>query len=313
MGRCEYVDDSASFLDGWHCRITGRHVETAQMVRDYCNDSINCENCPHRNPQAHRRDEEKVLNQQEEPEASLYYTEQHSQRETPERIPDTDHSSYVGGGSWSSYRGRRTKTIAVMAAVLFAAVLVFGGQLIGIWGPWVDMQLPEGASAAESALLIVGRGENNAPLFKTRAGSFDESGYAHVAAFNGTSDVYFRRDDACVWVGTTDLLMLNTSVVYDIGYDEIQDLLYRPLLLAVNDADGRAIPSALTVADEYGQPVRCIAMGDGKYVLLLNDDDVSVKLTFRAEGYPSVEGCVDLSDRLMSAVITLPHEGSDNR
>ncbi len=315
MGRCEYVDESASFLDGWHCSITGRHVDDSDIVRHYCRDSIDCRHCPYRGGDDRLRKPHQEAPVPEEPAHPIYSEPVPSKPARPSRTGyGTDASStYTGGGSWRSYRRNRGKTIALLSVIALIAALVFGGTLLGILGPWVDMHLPEGTVVPKASLLTVGRGENGSPLFAARSGAFDQEGYAHAVAPTGTSDVYYREDNACVWLGTTDLLMLNTSVVYDIGYDEIRSLLVRPLLVTLTDTDGTPISAPLTVTDESGQSVQCTALSAGSYVLLLPDDSRSPSLTFCAEGYRSFTAQPDLSDRLSQAHIKLSEEGGAPR
>ena len=47
MGRCPYIDDSASFMDGYHCKRIGGKVDEYDITRCYCNSSASYEYCPH--------------------------------------------------------------------------------------------------------------------------------------------------------------------------------------------------------------------------------------------------------------------------
>lgn len=314
MGRCPYVDESASFLDGWHCIILGGHVDDYDIVRNYCTSSVHCKKCPY-HPDGRKTVCDTEDDHSDLPEEEVIFSSSTSKRKSAPS-PSHDTRKYDIGtttGSYRSYRSRRNTAVALAVVAFLLAAVIFGGKLIGILGPWVDMQTAQDTRSQRAYLLTVSREQDSGTLFKSRASAFDEEGYVHASAFSGLSDVYFKQDKACVWLGTTHLYVLNTAAVYDLSDSEIKQQLYRPLLVTAVDIGGAAVSSALTVTDESGQAVRCIPTGEGSYTLLLPDEAVHPVLTFHADGYQTLTAAPDLSGRMAQIVITLTAQGGAER
>lgn len=310
MANCEYVDKSV-WLDGYHCKLAGRRIDDRSFVNTYCRSSVHCDECPIRNPNAGKRQEEQRT-REEEQRREQAQREARKRREAEEyRTPvrSSGRRGYSGGGGSSSIGFLDVLGsvahfgIMMLVVAVVVIILVFGSDFLGWMGPWVDMKLPDGTPTEGVSLYSVSRDEDT--TFESRSGEFDQDGLAHVRFHTGYSDVYFARDCGGVWIGTCDLYTLNTAVVYDVTYEEIQSQMYRTLLADLVDSSGTPIVSGLTVTDAAGDACKCIDMGNGRYAVILPDEAITPVLTFQADGYAAYTVEMDMSGRLVTAMITL--------
>lgn len=306
MGKCEYVDDSASFADGWHCKLLRGHVDDRSLVNNYCRDSVYCEYCPVRGGDDRRR------RRDPEPEEKIPEIREVHRDNTGETIRSGGGSSGGGGGIGLLFGevGTFLKIFTVALAVVLVGMLV--GHLFGMNDTWVNMQLPDGAVTKNAGLYAVNRDTAwGDPLFDVSSEEFDDEGHVRLRSYKNYSDAYFYQDTGAVWLGTNDLYPANETTVYDITYEEICQQLYRVVLVELRDTEGASIASGLTVTDGNGQSQRCVDMGNGSYAVLLPNDTETVALTFNSAGYESYTATMELSQRLTSVVVTLVQEGGN--
>lgn len=302
MANCEYIDQQRSGPNGWYCVKIG-HIHDPSLRENYCRFSTRCEHCPIRGGDDRYRKPQKSEPKPSRP-APVYHQE--------ETVTPSGGSRGSSGGGFSFWDGVG-EMFSFGRLVLVLSVIVFGFfmilHLFGLTGPWVDMQLPAEASVQDTVLYTVSR-DKDSP-FKIHRTSFEEDGSVHAVTQLGHNDVYFLQDDVSVWLGTCHVLHLNTAVVYDSSYEEIQQQLYRSLLVELRNTDGAPIASPLTVTDESFQPQRCVNLGGNRYVILLPDSVLNPVLTFRAEGFEPYTVQMDLANRLTQAVVTLCAEGEN--
>lgn len=313
MGCCDYHNKEKSGpWNGWYCNKMGGYAEQS-LYRHYCNDSIRCQYCPIRG--GDDRDRKPNIKEPERP------AEKPSRRWNDHEETDTGTTgggnggggNGGGGGGGSSLDffdviGAVGKTVGfTLIATAIVSVLYFGGDLLGLLGPWVDFKLPNNSPLIQDASLYSVSWETDTQ-FESRSGDFDKDGLAHARFHRGASDVYYSQDQAAVWIGTCHLLTLNTAVVYDVTEEDIQSQLFQTLLIHLTDSQDVPILSEPAVTLAGGESVEMQYMGDDLWVAVLPSDLHDPSLTLTLNGYKPVTFSVDMKERVMEVNVKMAAE-----
>lgn len=296
MGYCDYHNSEKSGpMNGWYCNRMDKYVDRS-LYTHYCNDSIRCKYCPALG--GDDRDRKPRVEETEKPVEKSY-----SRRNTD--VEDdrgtTGGGSRGGGGSTPGFfetAGAVIKTLGLALIVsAIICVLVFGADFLGFLGPWVDFQLPANSPLIQDASLYSVSWDADT-RFEGRSEEFDKEGLAHARFHNGVSDVYYSQDRAAVWIGTCNLMTLNTAVVYDITEDEIQSQLFRTLLIHLTDSQDVPIMSEPAVTLDSGESLDVQYMGDDLWIVILPNDQLNPSLNLASDGYKPVTFSVDMKERV---------------
>lgn len=304
MGRCPYIDDSASFMDGYHCTRIGGKVKEYDITRCYCNSSASYVHCPYCGG-------DDRLRSKPEPETPP--------RKEPERSSscDSGDDSYGSGGGGNSYSGgsptppRGGSSAKGYGGLLIAIAIVFGLMYLvmyctGLLHSHALFQLQNlgGVDAEEFTLRSLSLSPEH--LYDTKKADFDETGFGSMRLREGPNEIWLEYDGVSFLLGS---FVGDGKVDYpaeNVDLRQLQAQMVRPLLLTLQD--GNQVPvvtDQLTVTGPSGQSMTVMATGDGTYVVLLPNDAICPALTFYVEGFEPLTVSADLSDRIAGAVLTL--------
>lgn len=305
MGRCEYIDDSASFLDGYHCLITGRRVDDPQIVGYYCKSSVACEYCPYRGG------DDRYRKPKEEPpkRTPSYDTEESYTGGTGSGSTGSGSTggSGGGGGRSSGYGGKGLGVLGGLA-LLFVGVgvlIVFITRWLGLDDSRLQLELlSETPTKIEDvSLRAICLGEKH--RYKSETGGFDENAVSDLSLENGINEVYLEYDGTSILVGA---FVGDDTNAYtgQLDLDKAMSNAVRILLVTLEDGDEVPITAGqLRVTDERGEDMAIMAMDGGGYVVLVPNDTLSADLTFSIGGYEPLSVKVDMSERVTGVLLTL--------
>lgn len=294
MGRCPYIDDSASFLDGYHCKMIGGKVDEYEITRCYCNSSASYPYCPH----AGGDDRLRRKPEPEEPKKEIRRTEE------PEP-PDPPRQDLRKPAPSRSHSERHTGRLVLIAAGIIG-IFVLLLKLAGYLDTNVYFNLTNigTTSRKDYSVEIISRGPED--LFQTRRKGFNKQNKVRFPVKTGDHDFWVIYDDCASFYGTWSGNNPGGDVQGTVDADALRLGMERGLLITLQDGKKQPIlTQSLSVTGDSGEVYPTISLGSGQYVILVPETAVAPALTFQAEGYEILTVTLDLSGRLNSAVVTL--------
>lgn len=301
MGKCEFVDDSANFLDGYHCKLLGGKVNDYSLTRCYCNASYNCRHCPVRGG------DDRLRKPRQEPAPAP--TPAPRRRDDSEDSDRSARSHSTGGSSGGS-----------SWLIWPVVVLIFVMVTISQFKPEVfesapaqsavhaAIELPETMDHEDLTLQAVSC--DAATLYRISSVGFAADGSAAVPVEDGRSDIYLTYDDASILVGDVTVSSGNSYRANHCDYGYLKVRALRVLVFTLKDSDGTPIDIGdLTVDAGEGRTEDWSRLAPGQYAVTLSDDAVKPGLTLNVPGYEPVTVEADLSCRLRFLEITLDQDG----
>ena len=294
MGRCPYIDDSASFMDGYHCKRIGGKVDEYDITRCYCNSSASYEYCPHY-PGGDDR-----LRSKPEPEKPREMVRNSEERESVTERQETHKTTPV-----------RRSSHGEMFKVLMGVVLAFGVLLLimkavgmGKTSVWFRLENPGTADRKDFTVEVISRSPDN--LYETEKKTFNRQNSARFPIEGGAHDFWIVYDDCARFFGTWSSNRPGGDVQGTVDGEQFRSELARGLLVTLQDGGKLPILTEnLIVTDDQGAEFPAVPLGNGAYVVMLPEDVTAPVLTFRVEGYQPLTVAMDLSQRLTGAVVTL--------
>lgn len=295
---CPYIDNSASFLDGYHClKIKGK-VQDREITKCYCNSSANYQYCPYNGG-----DDRKRNKQEPEPEKKPEPTPPRQNPvfddETPERrnpVPRPPSRGYnLGFFGWAA-------VILLAVAVILTVVIVKGD-----FESCLQLQLTNTGDIKPRQVSLVAVNRSPETPYQCREERFNKKGYCDLKLADGPNDVYMEYDGVSVLMATFQGDGVNKYTAEN-GFDFqwFQEQSVYVLLVTLEDGQEQPIVTDnLQVTGEGGRTMPVMVMADGRYAVILPGGADTMSLTFTAEGYDPVTATLVLKDRLSGVLLTL--------
>lgn len=294
MGKCEYVDDNANFLDGWHCKIIGGKVDDPDIVGYYCKSSVACEYCPHRGGD----DRYRKPKSEEKPEREERYEEKRS---------GGGSSGYRGGSSDKNKYGVQSnyKVLGVVILLfVLLGVFLFIAAKCGAFRSTVNIQfnIPEGVDHNDISLMAVSLDPEH--LYETEEKKFSEDGSCSLQIYDGQNYIYLKYNGVCILLGDAVGDSNNHFARDDFSYDDMQSFLFRTVIVDLQDTKEAPIEAdKLTVEDANGEAKDCLKLDGDTFLIVLGNENTANSLTVTAEGYEPLQLDVDLTDKRLEKVL----------
>lgn len=295
---CPYIDNSASFLDGYHClKIKGK-VQDREITKCYCNSSANYQYCPYNGG-----DDRKRNKQEPEPEKKPEPTPPRQNPifddDTPERrnpVPRPPSRGYnLGFFGWAA-------VILLAVAVILTVVIVKGD-----FESCLQLQLTNTGDIKPRQVSLVAVNRSPETPYQCREERFNKKGYCDLKLADGPNDVYMEYDGVSVLMATFQGDGVNKYTAEN-GFDFqwFQEQSVYVLLVTLEDGQEQPIVTDnLQVTGEGGRTMPVMVMADGRYAVILPGGADTMSLTFTAEGYDPVTATLVLKDRLSGVLLTL--------
>lgn len=335
---CSYLrKDKETVMSGIYCDKKGRVGN--DFWRYYC--ESDCGRCPYnggddpyelaeetrirkrqeeeQKREKERREKEERIRLHEESKERARQKEREIEAERQRKASEGSYTSYDSyasddfyhgtgdySGSSSGYSGGSLASFGkvILIAFVIAVVIVICSR-IGVFGPWVSMDIPEGSSVIEnSGLRIFGIDGNK---LKSNSKKFGSDGNCKVKAPCRTGEVYFEGDGMSVWLGTADLLTFNTAVVESITYDEIIAQYAKIVIIDAFDNDGNVLADNIgaTATDDMGAELDMVRFSEERYAVIISGESQSSSVELSFDGYENVQIEISSDERLSSAKITV--------
>lgn len=309
---CPYVDNTKGACDGWHCTITGRHVEDRSISSTYCSTQTLWKKCPHcggddslHNPGGKEEEEARS----ESSGGSAYGYDSCSS--------GTETSTASGSSAKSGASGGSAGGLKLL--LIFIAVVIVGG-VIFCAGVWVagklgflkaEYTLSVGENVDTSGMVL--RAIQTGGKHKETEAAFGESGSATLELEKGTNAIYIEHDGAAIQYGFAEgdgLSIYSQQVDYD---QEIALLSIRVLILRFTDIYGDAVDGESGyVLDADGVRHDCYGLADGTYAVVLPNDIGDADLNLTVPGYENMLLTADMREtRILRLGVTLTPAGEE--
>lgn len=295
---CPYIDNSASFLDGYHClRIKGK-VQDRDITRCYCNSSANYQYCPHNGGDDRTRNKQEP-EPEKKPEPTPPRQNPIFDDDTPERrnpVPRPPSRGYnLGFFGWAA-------VILLAVAVILTVVIVKGD-----FESCLQLQLTNTGDIKPRQVSLVAVNRSPETPYQCREERFNKKGYCDLKLADGPNDVYMEYDGVSVLMATFQGDGVNKYTAEN-GFDFqwFQEQSVYVLLVTLEDGQEQPIVTDnLQVTGEGGRTMPVMVMADGRYAVILPGGADTMSLTFTAEGYDPVTATLVLKDRLSGVLLTL--------
>ena len=303
MGKCEYVDDNANFLDGWHCTIIKGRVDDPDIVGYYCKSSTACEYCPYRGG------DDRYRKQKNEPARSERSEESYDQSSSSTGGVDGSSSSRKSGGSYDKYGIESNKKVLGVVILLFAllCVFVFIAAKCGAFRSTVNLylDLPENVNHKELSLIAVSLDPEH--LYETEEKKFSEDGNCSLKIRDGQNLIYISYNGVSVYIGDAVGDSSSNFMRDDFSYEDLQTYLFRTLVIDLQDTEGAPIENAaLQVESKNGEDLSWLQLDADTYVIIFSNTNTAPVVAVKAEGYKEIEITADLTEeRVEKMLLTL--------
>ncbi len=295
---CPYIDNSASFLDGYHClRIKGK-VQDREITKCYCNSSANYQYCPYNGGDDRTRNKQEPEPEKKPeptpPRQNPVFDDETPERRTPAPRP-VSRGYNLGFFGWGA-------VILLVVAVILTVIIVKGD-----FESRLQLQLINTGDIKPRQVSLVSVNRSPETPYQCREERFNKKGYCDLKLADGPNDVYMEYDGVSVLMATFQGDGVNKYTAEN-GFDFqwFQEQSVYVLLVTLEDGQEQSIMTDnLQVTGEGGRTMPVMVVADGGYAVILPGNADTMSLTFTAEGYDPVTATLTLKDRLSGVLLTL--------